>query len=387
MRPITALSVIVSALLPFAAVAAQDVTLPCDKNTEQTLNSTAPDEVVRISAFTPARPIEKVTPSYPKHVAKLGGEGWVKMSYVIDTEGNVVDPVIDDFAGSQKFKRKALNALKQWKFAPAMKDGKPTQQCHQSVQFDFVLNQRGGARRSFVSQYKAIDVLIQQDELETARHELTALHESENRNRYENAWLWNLDATLAAKEGDESRELASLVRTLSSAKTHTREHATFDDDYMAYIHQRLFVLNVKAGQYKYALRSADALKAMDGQSARYEALRPFIDEVNTLIASEQPIAVPVTIDESGSRFHILARQGFGFSDIRGNLTTVEVRCDSHREKYTVAENVTWLVPESWGECRLLMEGDQGTAFRLIEVNAAAVTNITQFSSGADSPGH
>ncbi|SVD57016.1 uncharacterized protein METZ01_LOCUS409870, partial [marine metagenome] len=37
------------------------------------------------------------------------------------------------------------------------------------------------------------------------------------------------------------------------------------------------------------------------------------------------------------------------------------------EKFTVAEGHVWKIPESWGQCRVLVKGDDATRFNLIEV--------------------
>ena len=126
---------------------AQENKLPCDMVEEEVLENTPQDAVELITAFNPAKPIERVPPTFPSSAARVNAEGWVQMSYVIDKDGNVQDPMIEDFGGHSSFKRSALKAISKWKFEPAMKDGKATEQCHESVQFDFALEDNAGADR------------------------------------------------------------------------------------------------------------------------------------------------------------------------------------------------------------------------------------------------
>ena len=144
-----------------ASVLAQEVKLPCDEIEEEVVHATPKNKVKLISDIQPAKVLERVVPKYPIDAAKSGSEGWVRMSYVIDTEGEVKDVVVEDFLGSLKFKRAAVRAIKKWEFSPALKDGKPTEICHNSVLMDFLLEGKPGARGYFIRSYKKIDSLIE----------------------------------------------------------------------------------------------------------------------------------------------------------------------------------------------------------------------------------
>ncbi len=351
------------------AVLAQEREFPCDDVTEQAAVQIPQNEVESLAAFVPAKTLERVNPRYPEAAARNGQEGWVKMSYVIDENGNVQDPIIDDYAGHRAFKKQALRALKKWTFEPAMKNGKPTQQCHQAIQFDFTMSEGAvrGAKRSFVAKYRDIDALRKDGKIQEAEAKLNELHESNSLNRYENAWLWNMDAMLAEALGQPRRELQSLIRTLASAASHAGGDGTFDQGYLAYLLQKVFLLNARFGFYAEALESAELLANMEGQAERYESVKGSIDIINQHIASAENIFVPIELDERGTFFHTLVRNDFAFSEIKGDLKTVEVRCESHREVFTVAESHVWKIPQGWGQCRVLVQGDSGTAFNLVEV--------------------
>ena len=103
---------LVAASLLSSTVLAQDIKLPCDDVVDKALAETAPAEVKSITAFTPAKTLTRVDPKYPVSAARKGHEGWVKMSYVIDEQGNVQDPIVEDHGGNKAFKQKALTALK-----------------------------------------------------------------------------------------------------------------------------------------------------------------------------------------------------------------------------------------------------------------------------------
>lgn len=366
MKTVIASMILGSAISSYAQ-ASQEYVPPCIEKENQVLEQTAPEQVTQITAFTPAETVKRVNPEYPRAAAKSGKEGWVKMSYVIDETGRVKDPIVDDFGGDRRFVRKAVSALERWTFNPAMKDGKPTQQCEQQIQFDFVLDQKPGARREFIKRYKNIDTLLNNGELEAATLALNELHEKTEANRYENAWLYSLDARLANELDQPRRERQSLYRTIASSRTHKEGSASFNDEYMAYMYQRLFILNANFGYYSEALQAVDELKAFPGQEERGAQLSNYAEKLTSHIDSKDNIQVSMQIGENGHAFHTLVRNSFAFVDINDDIDTVEVRCNTHREKFTVAEQHIWSIPASWGQCRVLVKGRENASFNLVEI--------------------
>ena len=363
-------SLVLAALLATgftASAAAQELSIPCDDLEEKALAESNADEVERISAFTPATPLKRIDPKYPSQAIRKGREGWVRLSYVIDEEGRVKDPVVEDFFGSPSFKRSALSAVKKWQYNPAIKDGEPTQQCHQAVQMDFAISGKSGATRKFIKAYKDADERFNAGDVDAADEALKELLAWDTLNRYENTWLLNLESHIASKQGDVEREAQSLTRLLASNGSKRFNNMVFDEDYVAYALQRKIILDAQRGYYAEALKSYTTLQDMEAQETRIGEIAPLISQIEESIASEQNLTVPVTIGSDGNWFHTLVRSKFAFGNIQGELDTVEVRCDTHREKFTVAEAHVWQIPNSWGQCQVMVKGDSETKFDLIEV--------------------
>ena len=350
-----------------SSIAAQELSIPCDEAEQKALAEAKADKVERITAFTPATPLERVNPRYPTTAVRKGREGWVRLSYVIDEEGRVKDPVVEDFFGSPSFKRSALSAVKKWQYNPALKDGEPTQQCHQAVQLDFAINGKTGATRKFIKAYKNADEIFKAGNVDAADEALKELLSWDTLNRYENAWLLNLESQIAREQSDIEREAKSLTRLLSSNGQKRFNNAVFDDDYVAYVLQRKILLDAQRGYYAEALKSYSRLQEMEEQQPRIEEVAAIVNQIETSIASEKNLQVPVSMGDNGRWFHTLVRNKFAFNNIQGELDTVEVRCDSHREKFTVAEAHVWHIPQSWGQCQVMVKGDSATTFDLIEV--------------------
>ncbi|MFC4701370.1 energy transducer TonB [Glaciecola siphonariae] len=346
----------------------EDNLLPCDELEQKALEQVSPDEVKKITAYKPAEIKERKNPRYPESAIRGKREGWVKLSYVIDTQGNVQDPVVEDYAGDRSFKRAAMSAIKGWTFEPAIKNGEPTEQCHQEVIMSFALSGKGGASRRYAVKYREADEKLESGDVASADQLVQELAQGDYRNRYENVWTFSLDARVAKELGDEKRELASIRRLLSSSSFIGSKDAIFSPEYYAYMYQRMFSLELKQNLFAEAMQTVAEIRELENADAILAPLQPTIDEVQEFIASDENFFVVVDLDETGSYFHSLARNKFAFADIQGSLDTVEVRCDTHREKFTVAEEFVWDIPKSWGQCRVLVEGKQGTRFGLVEVN-------------------
>ncbi len=72
----------------------------------------------------PPKALEKLPPKYPPEMRKAGTSGSVVAELVIDTEGIVRDVAIQE-SPAEEFSVAATEALEQWQFEPATKNGKP----------------------------------------------------------------------------------------------------------------------------------------------------------------------------------------------------------------------------------------------------------------------
>ena len=57
-------------------------------------SAAAPKQELHLVTVTKATPIDRVKPRYPKTAALKGGEGWVKLSYIVNEDGSVSSPIV-----------------------------------------------------------------------------------------------------------------------------------------------------------------------------------------------------------------------------------------------------------------------------------------------------
>lgn len=86
-----------------------------------------------------ARPIVRVEPKYPATAARDGKEGWVKLSFSINTQGAVNNIKVVDAEPKRVFEQAARRALAKWKYKPNIVQGTPQPQDDMVVMLDFKL--------------------------------------------------------------------------------------------------------------------------------------------------------------------------------------------------------------------------------------------------------
>jgi protein TonB len=64
-------------------------------------------------------------PRYPTAAMRAGQEGWVEVSFTVNTSGSVADLKVVDAQPRHVFDRAALDAVGRWKFQPATQNGTP----------------------------------------------------------------------------------------------------------------------------------------------------------------------------------------------------------------------------------------------------------------------
>ena len=76
------------------------------------------------AGITAPKVIHKVNPTYPEEARQQGIQGIVVSEAIIDSEGTVVDVKVLE-SPDEILNQPTVDALTQWKFEPATKDGKP----------------------------------------------------------------------------------------------------------------------------------------------------------------------------------------------------------------------------------------------------------------------
>ena len=64
-------------------------------------------------------------PRYPPEAIANGDAGWVKLKVLIDADGNPLTFVLIDATATMALVEAAIEAIRQWRFNPAQREGRP----------------------------------------------------------------------------------------------------------------------------------------------------------------------------------------------------------------------------------------------------------------------
>jgi len=89
-----------------------------------------------------ARPVAQPEIPYPPAAARSREEGSLILLVQVDANGNATDVTVEKRSGSRDLDRAAQDAVRDWKFEPAIKAGKPTASAVR-VPIEFTLQDAG----------------------------------------------------------------------------------------------------------------------------------------------------------------------------------------------------------------------------------------------------
>ncbi len=315
-----------------------------------------------------AIPLERTAPRYPQSALRSGDQGWVRLSFVVNEEGEVVDPVVVDSSGDREFERAAKRTTESWSYEPATWDGETVQQCENEVMITFAIeSSEAGVRRPFYRQYRRASEALDEDNTERAE-ELLEQMSTRAMTTYERARYRILQARLADAYGDDDARLRHLRRAVASGGRWIDEETYVPVLYV------ILVLELEAGDYSAALRTWDALNELDTTGIDLTQAAAAIEFVQEAIAGPDILAMEAQLeadegceDCTADWIYRPLRNSFAFSEIDGDVENLEIRCQRQRVVDDVSEDKTWQIPDSWGDCSILVFGEPGTTFKLLEI--------------------
>lgn len=324
---------------------------------EDTLSRPVETGYVRSSIL----PIRRVAPNYPQSALDHGEEGWVMVSYTISTDGDVIEAMIED---------SVLHAVRQWKYKPAMLNGEPVEQSMTRTRLVLQLPAlRKGATKRFVARFRQIEKLIMDGNIQEAEPLLTDLHDTGRHNLYEDAWYWWLNYRYLKASGNT--DYVAKHGSLSKAVGYVENYLAPDVFVVAI--QELYNLELQAQDISAAIETYERLVSSKGakQSTYYNdvhtAMESNVLKLREIVAGDTIMQVTAHVGQFDYWHHHLLRRSFSLGDIRGKLDLVDIRCDKRTQRYTMSETSTWTIPESWGDCRVYIQGEPGSTFTFYEL--------------------
>jgi protein TonB len=78
-------------------------------------------------------------PGYPSSARRMGEQGQVRLDVHVGADGGVIDVQVRESSGSAALDRSAMQAVRKWRFRPAMVDGQPVAEWYRNWEWIFRL--------------------------------------------------------------------------------------------------------------------------------------------------------------------------------------------------------------------------------------------------------
>ena len=320
--------------------------------------------------YVPAKAIERKAPSYPRVPLSNGREAWIHVAYCIDESGKPQNVSVLDASGSAQFERAAIDSVKEWRFEPALVNGKPSWQSRNQSYITFASEEeQRGASRPFIARYKKLRKLIQEDKLDEADEVFNRMLASDKLNLYELGRLWEQRVRYELKSGDMLKLDLALHRATAS------NGEWIEPETYQYMLAMRVKVHAQLGHYSGARSDFEKLAESAGEdSPLVQELIPLMDQVNAALDSGSMLQIEGEVREKGGchgcddsyRFTPEYRT-LALRDIDGTLDSIEMRCDRRHFESEISELVEWQIPDEWGKCSVQIRGEPGTTFKVLMI--------------------
>ena len=190
---------------------------------------------------------DKPLPEYPESEYFKGREGWVMVGFQVERSGLVSDIGILESSGSEAFDKEALDALKDWRFAPG-EQGVRTALVNFEYDRTFVQ-----LSRRFMSLNDRVHRKIDKGDLDAAEEVLADLRSDHDLTVFELAYSYLTEGRIANERGDPARQLALFRKAiLNDGRWLAREN------YLATL-RAIIILEIDLQDYGSAVRDYDLL--------------------------------------------------------------------------------------------------------------------------------
>jgi TonB family protein len=323
----------------------------------------------RIPGFTAAVARNKPAPSFPDIDVSHDSEGWVRIGFTINAEGETENVVVLDRMGSKRMLSAAISAIKDWEYEPATLNGQPADQYGNSVEILYQLPEAQGraVHDNVVELYDRGRTLVGNGKYAEGIEVLEDAMK-ERLNLFEQAMISFALAYAYNQAGNPQRALPHIRHAMI-------EEGRFLEKRIANPAKRLRVrLEWLAGNTRFVACAPQLAPTddFDPNGVDRKEVERLVANAAATLKSTAPLVQAAKVpparsdDDYAVWEHDLARRKFSFAGVAGNLARFRVNCVVHLIEDEAKPLTQFTIPEGAGPCMLRVFGESGATFKLIE---------------------
>jgi TonB family protein len=285
-------------------------------------------------------------------------EGWVRLGFMVSPDGKPYEVHVLEAVGDRAFVQEALRSIKRATFEPARLDGTPID-AGTTIKLKFsIVGGAKGAGENFVRRYDDVNKAIDKHDRVAADAAMSKIVVT---NLYEDAYFGVTQYRYAVEWGDNVQAMAGLRRAIASESTaHYLAKPVFQSALRSMV-----LLDAKSMNFADALINWQILRNTGIDDAK-TGLQSVIDKIEALKASDQTYAVPGEITDSAWPY-LLFKNRFSLAVSEGHISTIKLLCERKLVTFQFDPALAYQVSERAGKCWILVDGDPGTKFKLVQL--------------------
>jgi TonB family protein len=287
-------------------------------------------------------------------------EGWVQLSFMVDTAGKPYEIAVIHTTGNKTLNKEATGIVARSTFEPATLNGKPIESVMEfKVHFEnLALAQHPGAGSAFISAYRALTGAVAANDRPAAD---AALGKLKITNLYEDAYFGLATYSYASKWGNEAQQLEGLSRAIAEENlAHYLPTVQFKSALLACLK-----LQLKAQLYAEAITTWKRLEKLGADESTAAQVRLVFDRLEKLRSDDSAYEVSGSMPEGQWHLHLFKRH-FKARISEGSIAEVRLRCQNAYVSFAFDPQLQYQVPDKYGECSIQLDGKPGTQFMLVQ---------------------
>ncbi len=217
------------------------------------------------------------------------------------------------------------------------------------------------SRPKFAKLFQQTQDAFLKDDMEKAEKLITKLRELEPSNDYERARLYLVDYWYYGKQGNKERENDAAEKLLSIGE------GNIDSPALIEAGMRLLKRQYNNQDIGGAIETLTNLRKDPAAQAELMSVVSAVKKLDDYAEQTTNIVQKITTNEAGNWSAKLLKPNFLFSNISGEINTLEFNCANKQSVLPYKADSVVQIPDSWGSCKLKVNAKPNTAFHLIQL--------------------
>lgn len=314
--------------------------------------------------FAP-EPLLRPAPKYPKGREGKGQEGLVELVFMIDPDGRTSNVAVTNSTHSD-FEESAIDSVRLYEYSPAKWKGTAYQSVWELRVIYLMYGRMAKAGRDFYKLHKRVNKELDkaQPDQKSLRKDLDKMLESDYLSMYTLAFLNLAEYRYATKFLGKHEQLDVLKKLLLFDDQLDENRQFLEPETLKSIRMNILQLLIQLGYYGEARENYYDLQQEMPEAAK--AYAGPMAQVQRILESGEVLARSIKLRERGSEYIYLTKRSLEIHDVKGEIDKLNFYCSLGYSSLDFKAGSNYQLPESWGECNLLIVGTPGATAKMYQ---------------------